>query len=118
MIEIKHGCTEYYNKYELFKNINEDITNKVYKREWTDIEKKFDQEHFIKENDKEKIYNNTLNKYNLPDFLIIKNWLLYAKLINDDSYKEIFKFDLNINNLSEIEKQKISSRIKKVKSIF
>ena len=64
------------------------------------------------ERNKEKIYNNTLNEFNLPDFLIIKNWLLYAKIIGDESYKEIFEFDFNDNHLSKIDIQKIQLRKK------
>ena len=33
-IEIKHGCTEYYNKYELYKNVKRNITNQIYRTEW------------------------------------------------------------------------------------
>ena len=32
----------------------------------------------------------TLNLLTLPDFFIIKNWINYAKSINDNSYKKIF----------------------------
>jgi hypothetical protein len=111
-IEIKHGCTEYYDQFELYKKIDEDITDKLYQKEWSDIEKEFDQKNFIEENNKERIYNNTLNKYNLPDFLIIKNWLLYAKIIKDNSYKEVFKFDIKTDHISENEMQKIQLRAK------
>ena len=111
-IEIKHGCTEFYNQFELYKNIDEDITDKVYQKEWINIEKEFDQKNLIKENNKERIYDNTLNKFNLPDFLIIKNWLLYAKIIKDSSYKEVFKFDIKTNRLSKIDIQKIQLRAK------
>ena len=111
-IEIKHGCTEFYNQFELYKNIDEDITDRVYRKEWINIEKEFDQKNLIKENNKERIYDNTLNKFNLPDFLIIKNWLLYAKIIKDSSYKEVFKFDIKTNRLSKIDIQKIQLRAK------
>ena len=111
-IEIKHGCTEYYEQYQLYKNTDEDLTDKIYKKEWKNIEKIFDQKNLVKERNKEKIYNNTLNEFNLPDFLIIKNWLLYAKIIGDESYKEIFEFDFNDNHLSKIDIQKIQLRKK------
>ena len=111
-IEIKHGCTEYYEQYQLYKNTDEDLTDKIYKKEWINIEKIFDQKNLVTERNKEKIYNNTLNEFNLPDFLIIKNWLLYAKIIGDESYKEIFEFDFNDNHLSKIDIQKIQLRKK------
>ena len=53
------------------------------------IEKQYDELNFIKENNEQKIFNKTLNQFNLTDFLIIKNWFLYAKLINDYTYKDI-----------------------------
>jgi len=111
-IEIKHGCTEYYNQHKLYQNTEEDITDKIYKKEWANIEEEFDEKNLILERNNEKIYNNTLNQFNLPDFLIIKNWLLYAKIIGDTSYKEFFDFDIKDNNLSKIDIQKIQSRIK------
>ena len=111
-IEIKHGCTEYYDQYELYKNIQDDVTSKVYKDEWNKIEKQFDKDNFIHENENEKIYTSTINKYNLTDFLIIKNWFSYANLIGDKSYMEIFDFEINTNYLSEAQIKKIISRKK------
>ena len=111
-VEIKHGCTEFYDQYKLYKEVDENITDKIYNKEWANIEKEFDHKNLISEKNKEKIYNNTLNEFNLPDFLIIKNWLLYAKIIGDNSYKEIFDFTIKDNQLSKIDIQKIQSRKK------
>ena len=112
-IEIKHGCTEYYEEYELYKNINEDVTNQIYKEDWINFENEFDQKNWIEENSKERSYNNTLNKFNLPDFLIIKNWLIYAKIIDDQSYKKVFDIDVKTTHLSKTDIQKIQLRAKK-----
>ena len=109
-IAIKHGCTEYYDQFKLYKNIDEDITDRVYQKEWDNIEKEFDRDNLIKENIKEKIFNNTLNKFSLPDFLIIKNWLLYAKIIKDNSINKVFKFDIKTNHLSKVAIKKIQLR--------
>ena len=111
-IEIKRGCTEYYDEFELYKDINQNVYNIIYKEDWTDIEKRFDEKHFISKINDEKVYNNTLNKFNLPDFLIIKNWLLYAKIIDDDSYKKIIKFDINDKNFDQFQKEQIKLRKK------
>ena len=111
-IEIKHGCTEYYEKYKTYKNLDESSFQNIYQKKWEDIEQQYDELNFIKEKNEQKIFNKTLNKFNLTDFLIIKNWFLYAKLINDNSYKEIYNFDINTNLLSEIEKDQIISRVK------
>lgn len=99
-IEIKHGCTEYYKEFELFKSIEKNTTDKIYQKEWEVIEKEFDEKNSINEINKEKVFDNTLNSYNLSDFLIIKNWILYAKILNDNSYQEIFKYSVNINHMS------------------
>ena len=48
-IEIKHGCTEYYNEFELYKNISEDVVNKIYDDKWENIEKEFDKKNFVVE---------------------------------------------------------------------
>ena len=111
-IEIKRGCTEYYDEFELYKDINQNVYNIIYKEGWTDIEKRFDEKHFISKINDEKVYNNTLNKFNLSDFLIIKNWLLYAKIIDDDSYKKIIKFDINDKNFDQFQKEQIKLRKK------
>ena len=113
-IEIKHGCTEYYNKFELYKNISEDIVNKIYDDKWENIEKEFDKKNFIIENNMERVFKETINTFNLPDFLIIKNWLIYAKIIGDNSYQEIYESDLATNHLSQTELQKINMRNKKL----
>ena len=111
-IEIKRGCTEYYDEFELYKDINQNVYNTIYKEDWTNIEKRFDEKYFISKINDEKVYNNTLNKFNLPDFLIIKNWLLYAKIIDDDSYKKIIKFDINDKNFDQFQKEQIKLRKK------
>ena len=41
-IEIKHGCTEYYEEFELYKNIEENVESRIYLDEWNDIEKAYD----------------------------------------------------------------------------
>ena len=109
-IEIKHGCTEYYEKYQIFKQIDKDNKKEIYLENWADIEKEFDFKNLILEKNKEKVFNSTLNKYNLSDFLIIKNWLLYAKTIGDNSYKEISKFDLKENYLVKILEPQVNLR--------
>ena len=109
-IEIKHGCTEYYDEFELYKNINKDLTNTIYQPKWADIEKEFDEKNFIHENTKEQVFSETINSFNLPDFLIIKNWLIYAKLIGDNSYRDIFESEVKTDHLSSSEKQKIIMR--------
>ena len=111
-IEIKHGCTEYYEEFELYKNIEENVESRIYLDEWNDIEKAYDKKNLTLENNIERVFNNTLKLFNLPDFLIIRNWLIYAKVLGDNSYEKIINFNLDINKLSRFEFQKIISRKK------
>ena len=111
-IEIKHGCTEFYDEFKEYKNIDQKITDKIYKEEWSKIENIFDQKNLIHENERERIYIKTLNKYNLPDFLIIRNWLLYANIIGDESYKIIFNSKFENYSLSQDQINKIMLRKK------
>ena len=111
-IEIKHGCTEYYEEFELYKKINKNVKNDIYQNKWKDIEKKYDEINFVLENNKERVFSNSIKLFNLPDFLIINNWLIYAKVIGDKSYKKIINFDPNIKGLSKLEIEKINSRKK------
>ena len=111
-IEIKHGCTEYYDDFKIYKDIDKDVVDKIYQDKWMYIEKKYDEKNLILENNNERVFNDTLKVFNLSDFLIIKNWLLYAKIIGDNTYEKIYKFNLNTNQLSQSEMEKISLRKK------
>ena len=64
------------------------------------VEKIID-EKFIKFQSIRKIQETTRG-ISFNDIMIIKNWLLFAKLINDESYKKIIE-NININpNLKKI----------------
>ena len=52
---------------------------------WEQEEKKYD----LKKNLNKKISKNTLSGLSISDFLIINNWLNYAKIIGDLSYEKI-----------------------------
>ena len=107
-IEIKHGCTEYYEKYPKFKEINYNGEQEMsYDKSWQKYEK------FIDDNSppvSERVINPTINKINLSDVLIIKNWLNYAELIGDTSFKGTYKSDNNSNFLKERLKDQLSYR--------
>ena len=85
-INIKRGCSEFYKSFPNYKLTDENETNFMkYNNEWQSIEKKDDS----KIQNIEKIYKNTINGLSLSDFLIMRNWLSYAKIIDDRSYKNI-----------------------------
>ena len=60
---------------------------------------------------KNRINSRKLNKnisgLTLNDFLIMKNWIMYAKIIKDDDYK---KFDTNIK-ISEYMIKEMSNQV-------
>ena len=47
---------------------------------------------------------------NLADVLIIKNWINYAKLIGDNSYKKIYNKELNNNFINNLLRNQLSFR--------
>ena len=114
-IEIKHGCTEYYDSYPDYKSINFiDEQKMTYPEEWNLKEKLFDDRIPTRDKDDKKVFDQTLNKINLSDILIIKNWLIYAKIIGDDTYKKIFDDKLELNFLKEKLKNQINFRKKNI----
>ena len=114
---MKHGCSEYYDKYPDYKKINFNKEQEMtYKKKWSKIENIFDNKIPTRENRDLKKYCETTGKVNLSDVLVIKNWINYAKIIGDSSYKliynkEISKTFLNqkIGDKSELRKVKITN---------
>ena len=85
-VKIKRGCTEFYEKYPNYKEINNTEDNFMrYDPSWEHEEKKYD----LKKNLNKKISKDTLSGLSISDFLIINNWLNYAKIIGDLSYEKI-----------------------------
>ena len=110
-IEIKHGCTEFSEKFPDFKIINFEGDQKMtYRENWEKFENIIDNEN-IRRSKKDTLYvGATLNLFTISDFLIIYNWLNYAKSIGDNSYKKIFKDQLNENYLNDILKTQYDFR--------
>ena len=110
-IDIKHGCTEFYNKFPEYKEINLDgEQNFKYSKKWETIENSFDRKlPKILDYDK-KVVGPTHNKINLSDILIIKNWLKYAKLIGDNTYLDICNRDFGKDFLDNLIKNQINFR--------
>ena len=83
--KIKKGCTEFAIKYPNYDTLKNDELK--YNNDW----KKY--EDIIDENNPdlafEKISRPTIKGISLSDVLVIRNWLCYAKLIGDNSYKTI-----------------------------
>ena len=67
----------------------------TYRENWEKFENIIDNEN-IRRSKKDTLYvGATLNLFTISDFLIIYNWLNYTKSIGDNSYKKIFKDQLN-----------------------
>ena len=103
--EIKRGCSEFGMKYPKYKDYEHDSME--YEQNWSKFEnivdKKFPKFLSNKKN------RETSKGINLRDILIIKNWLLFAKLIGDDSYKRITNEKLVNGNIDKQFLNKIES---------
>lgn len=87
-IKIKRGCTEFDLAFPGYKKVD-DLNKIVYDEEWTKKEELIDHEISNGSQKGKKIFNRSLSGTCLGDILIINNWLNYAKLLNDKSYKKI-----------------------------
>jgi hypothetical protein len=95
---IKRGCSEFYDKFPKFKIIDEnerDFMN--YKEDW----KKIEEISVVKKNYNTIKLNNSISGLSISDFLIINQWLNYAKIIDDLSYKKLNMDFLNSKFINE-----------------
>ena len=83
--KIKRGCSEYYPKFPSYNKL--DKTAMLYDEKNKEREKIFD------EKNPDLIFNKnsnpTIKGLSLFDALVFRNWLTFARLIGDNSYKEI-----------------------------
>ena len=106
-ISIKHGCSEFYESYPEFKSIDNEMK---YKDEWLIKEKLIDDRTPSRQEKDKKIWGEYLQGLNLSDILTILNWINYAHLIGDYSYKEIFEHEIKPNFLDNILEKQIEFR--------
>tara|TARA_Y100000591_G_C21792809_1_gene677552 strand:+ start:47 stop:1360 length:1314 start_codon:yes stop_codon:yes gene_type:complete len=84
--EIKRGCSEFYNLFPNYKVSDPDNRNFMdYDKNWEQIEENTK----ITRNFNTIKLNNSVSGLSISDFLIIIQWLNYAKMIGDLTYKEI-----------------------------
>ncbi len=115
-IEIKHGCSEFYESYPAFKNINfKGNQDMEYESEWKKKENIIDKGIPIREDKDKKVLGITIKGINLSDILIIKNWLVFAKIINDESYKLIYNDEIGTNFIENILKPQLDFRKNELK---
>ena len=99
ILDIKRGCTEFNFVLPGYKDIKR-INEITYNNSWKNKEKSIDIEISKGSQKGKKFFSKSLNGISLSDILIINNWLTYAKIIGDESYKEIssdFIFSKNIS---------------------
>ncbi|WP_440672499.1 tetratricopeptide repeat protein [Candidatus Pelagibacter sp. HIMB1715] len=109
-LSIKRGCSEFYDTFPNFKEL--DTKNNDYMQydpEWELLEKNFDKNKKIN-----KKTLSTLSGLSLSDFLVINNWLNYAKMIDDRSYKKVSEEFIYSNYIFE----KLSNQIEFRKKQF
>ena len=87
-LSIKRGCTEFDIEFPGYKDVK-NLKNVLYQDDWFQSEKLIDEEILNGSKKGKKVFNRSLRGVGLSDLLIIHNWLNYAKLIKDESYKDI-----------------------------
>ena len=112
-IIIKHGCSEFYESYPDYKEINlKNGKQMEYNENWKEKELIIDNKTPIRNKlDKKKIHK-SLKGINLSDILIIKNWICYANLIGDFSYKDIYYKEAKSSFISKILEPQLAFRKK------
>ncbi len=116
-IEIKHGCTEYYETYPTFKNINFNGDEEVllYDEKWKIKEDLIDKLEPLRSELNKKVWVKSIKGINLSDILIIKNWINYAYFIGDISYKKIYDEKVNDNFINNALRHQLDFRTKDLK---
>ena len=87
-VKIKRGCTEFDLAFPGYKDIDS-LDQIKYNQNWKIKEKLIDDEILNGSKKGKKVFSRSLSGVSLGDVLIMNNWLNYAKLINDFSYKDI-----------------------------
>ncbi len=94
-VSIKRGCSEFYKPFPDFKQINDNESNYMnYNNQWMKIEEEDNKNSSVR-----KIFKETIPGLSISDFLIIRNWLSFAKSIDDLSYKYITLEPLNTESI-------------------
>ena len=117
-ITLKHGCSEFYESYPKFKKINFKGSQEIqYNDDWESFEKKVDSREPQRIEADKKIWSKSLEDINLSDILIINNWISYAQITGDESYKNIYDKKINNNFVEDFLKDQLEFRQKSFKSI-
>lgn len=94
-IGIKRGCSEFAISFPGYEKLDSDLK---FNPQWKDKENIIDS----KEKNKERaILENSIMGLNIFDAIVLRNWLIYAKMIDDISYKN---FDTDIKDTGHMNK--------------
>ena len=91
-ITVKRGCSEFGIAYPQYKKINKNNGQLMkYNEEWRSKEKFIDDKLAKRDQSKQRVLRKNLPGTTVCDILTMSNWLVYAKIIGDLSYKKIIK---------------------------
>ena len=91
-IIIKRGCSEFGASYPEYKIINKNKEQSMkYNEKWRIKEKLIDDQSTQSDNGKRRRLRKNLTGATVCDILIMRNWVGYAKIIGDTSYKKIIE---------------------------
>ncbi|MDC3102149.1 tetratricopeptide repeat protein [Candidatus Pelagibacter sp.] len=111
-VSIKRGCSEFYKSFSNFNIVDKKNINFMnYPEKWEKIEQKAK----IRKNYNTIKINNTVSGMSISDFLVINQWLNYAKKIDDQSYKKIGFDTFNSQYISEKMLNQVEFRRKEFK---
>ena len=114
-ITVKRGCSEFGIAYPQYKKINQNDGQLMkYNEKWRSKEKFIDDKLAKRNQSKQRVLRKNLPGATVSDILIMCNWLVYAKIIGDPSYKKIIK-EIPISPIIE---KKLSNKLSKRKEDF
>ena len=102
-IKIKRGCSEFPIKFPQYQNLKKDTM--IYNKSWKNYENSFDAENL--EFAYQREIRPTIKGVTLFDAVVIRNWLAFAKIIGDNSYKQVSDKDFYSNFIEEKLKAKL-----------
>ena len=115
-IALKHGCSEFYKSYPQFKEINPNSEKEMqYDNEWKSFEEIIDSREPKRNRADKKTLSKSIGGLNLSDILIINNWISYAQIIGDESYKKVYDKKIENTFVNKFLKDQLEFRKKELK---
>lgn len=112
-INLKHGCSEYYDSYPKFEKINFNTKEEMkYDDKWEAFEKVIDSREPKRMEIDKKIWCQSIQGLNLSDILIINNWIGYAQITGDESYRKIYNKKIKNNFIKKLLENQLEFRKK------